>query len=71
MVETAKENKLAPFDYLNHLFEKLPNLESRDDETLDQFLPWNLSLQLFACVKELTLTERLHQAGSNVARRRA
>lgn len=45
LVETAKENKLTPFAYLNHLFEKLPNLESQDAETLDQLLPWNVNLQ--------------------------
>jgi len=36
--ETAKENKLNPFACLNHLFEKLPNLESRDSENLDQLM---------------------------------
>jgi transposase len=45
LVETAKENKLNPYTYLNHLFERLPNLESRDAETLDQLLPWNVGLQ--------------------------
>lgn len=45
MVETAKENGLNPYAYLNHLFEKLPNLNSRDAETLDQLLPWNVNLQ--------------------------
>jgi hypothetical protein len=44
IIETAKENKLNPYAYLNFLFEKLPNLESRDDETLDQLLPWNVKL---------------------------
>jgi hypothetical protein len=45
MVETAKENGLNPYAYLTHLFEKLPNLDSRDNESLDQLLPWNVSLQ--------------------------
>lgn len=45
LVETAKENKLNPYTYLNHLFERLPNLESRDAEILDQLLPWNVGLQ--------------------------
>ena len=45
LVETAKENKLAPYSYLNFLFEKLPNLESRDADTLDQLLPWNVDLK--------------------------
>jgi transposase len=45
MVETAKENGLNPYAYLTHLFEKLPNLDSRDNESLDQLLPWNVSPQ--------------------------
>ena len=45
MVESAKENGLNPYTYLMHLFEKLPNLDSRDDETLDELLPWNVNLQ--------------------------
>ena len=45
IIETAKENELNPYAYLNFLFEKLPNLESRDDATLDQLLPWNVKPQ--------------------------
>ncbi|HSW39757.1 MAG TPA: IS66 family transposase, partial [Acidobacteriota bacterium] len=45
IIETAKENGLKPYAYLNYLFEKLPNLESKDNETLDQLLPWNVQLQ--------------------------
>ena len=45
IVESAKENRLNPYAYLAHLFEKLPNLDSRDDEALDPLLPWNVSLQ--------------------------
>jgi transposase len=45
IIETAKENGLNPYSYLNYLFEKLPNLESRNDATLDQLLPWNAKLQ--------------------------
>ena len=45
IIETAKENGLNPYAYLNHLFEKLPNLESRDNAALDQLLPWNVKLQ--------------------------
>lgn len=44
IIESAKENGLNPCAYLNYLFEKLPNLESRDNETLDQLLPWNVKL---------------------------
>jgi transposase len=45
IIESAKENRLNPYAYLNYLFERLPNLDSRDDETLDQLLPWNVKLQ--------------------------
>ena len=45
IIETAKENGLNPYAYLNHLFEKLPNLESRDNAALDQLVPWNVELQ--------------------------
>lgn len=45
IVESAKENRLNPYAYLTYLFEKLPNLESRDNESLDQLLPWNVHLQ--------------------------
>jgi transposase len=43
-VETAKQNKLNPYTYLNHLFEKLPNVETRDDATLNALLPWAVQL---------------------------
>ena len=45
IVETAKENGLNPYAYLTYLFEKLPNLESQDNDTLDKLLPWNVNLQ--------------------------
>jgi len=45
LIETAKENKLNPYTYLNHLFERLPNMDSREDADLDQLLPWNVNLQ--------------------------
>ena len=41
IVETAKENGLIPFEYLKYLFEKLPNL---NHESLDELMPWSLSL---------------------------
>ena len=44
IIETAKENRLNPYAYLNHLFEILPNLDSRDDATLEALLPWNVTL---------------------------
>lgn len=42
IVETAKENGLNPFAYLQYLFERLPNLEG--DDALDSLLPWSSSL---------------------------
>jgi len=45
LVETAKENRLNPYTYLTYLFEKLPNLDTRDAVALDQLLPWNVKFQ--------------------------
>jgi transposase len=44
IIESAKESRLNPYTYLNYLFERLPNLDSRNDEVLDQLLPWNVNL---------------------------
>ncbi len=44
IIETAKENRLNPYTYLNHLFERLPNLDSKRDEDLEPLLPWNVKL---------------------------
>ncbi len=41
IVETAKENGLKPFEYLNFLFEMLPNIDVIDDKALDNLLPWS------------------------------
>jgi len=41
VLETAKENHLSPFDYLEYLFTKLPN---RDPHNIDDLLPWSESL---------------------------
>jgi len=45
LVETAKENGLAPFPYLTYLFEQLPNINLKDPEALDQLLPWSEPIQ--------------------------
>jgi transposase len=47
IIETAKENRPNPHAYPNLLFEKLPNLDSKDHEALDPLLPWNVILQWF------------------------
>jgi transposase len=44
LVETAKENDLNPFPYLQYLFEKLPNIELKDTSALELLLPWSKEL---------------------------
>ena len=44
IVETAKENSLNPYAYLNFLFEILPNLKSIDEESLTPLMPWAVQL---------------------------
>jgi transposase len=41
VVETAKENRLKPFEYLKYIFETMPGLPSGD---LGSLLPWSASL---------------------------
>jgi len=41
ILETAKENHLSPFDYLEYLFTKLPNCVMSD---IDSLLPWSDTL---------------------------
>lgn len=43
LIETAKENNLNPFTYL---FEKLPNMDTKDKDALDQLMPWSLTIPL-------------------------
>ncbi|MGL5379351.1 transposase domain-containing protein [Clostridium sp.] len=39
--ETAKANNLNVFQYLNHLFKSLPNINFNDQsQLLEQHLPW-------------------------------
>ena len=40
IVETAKENHVAPFDYLTAVFRKAPNMT--EGQSVDDLLPWNL-----------------------------
>ncbi|PNT90703.1 hypothetical protein CDQ84_19340 [Clostridium thermosuccinogenes] len=44
IVETAKENGLNPFEYLTYLFERLPNINIKDQHALDTLLPWSANL---------------------------
>lgn len=39
LIESAKENKLNPFDYLHHVFSEAPYCTSQDD--FEKLLPWN------------------------------
>lgn len=49
VMETAKENSLNPFHYLQYLFEQMPQLtDPSDPEALDKLLPWSSTLPL-AC----------------------
>lgn len=41
IVETAKENGLNPFAYLQHLFEQLPNVDTDNPDALTALLPWS------------------------------
>jgi hypothetical protein len=43
VIETAKENGLHPFDYLEFVFRTAPNLDIvNDPASLDRLLPWNV-----------------------------
>lgn len=44
LMETAKENDLNPFPYLQYLFEQLPNVEIKDPKILSKYLPWSKEL---------------------------
>lgn len=41
LVETAKENELDPFMYLEHLFQRLPNMDTDDAQAMSELLPWS------------------------------
>ena len=40
VIETAKENKLKPFEYLEYLFQQMPNIDITDEAVLDRMMPW-------------------------------
>ena len=44
VIETAKENKLIPFEYVKYLLERLPNIDTQDPEALNALLPWSTEL---------------------------
>jgi hypothetical protein len=41
IIETAKENGLRPFEYLSYIFERMPNCQESEIESL---LPWGVDL---------------------------
>ena len=42
LIETAKQNGIAPEDYLRCLFEKAPYAETEND--WEKLLPWNIEI---------------------------
>lgn len=38
------DGRLNPFPYLQHLFEQLPNVDIREPEILEKYLPWSKEL---------------------------
>ena len=48
VVETAKENHIAPFSYLTFVFRNAPNLDMNSPDSIDRLLPWNF-YPLAAC----------------------
>lgn len=44
IIETAKENSLKPFEYLQYLFEQLPNVDISAAAVVDTLLPWSDAL---------------------------
>ena len=51
IVETAKENKLDPFEYLKFILEQLPNIDLQDKTAMDKLLPWSETIPLECKVK--------------------
>ena len=41
IVETAKENELNPFPYLEYLFEQIPNIDASNTSELEKLLPYS------------------------------
>ena len=44
IVETAKENDLNPFTYLQYLFEQIPNTDPESGSELEKLLPYSVTL---------------------------
>ena len=39
LIETAKENNLNLFNYIQYVLEKLPNIDIQDNQELDKLMP--------------------------------
>ncbi len=47
ILETAKQNSLDQFKYINYFRDKLPNgLSLLDNQHLEAYLPWSENVQL-------------------------
>ncbi|CCQ95373.1 hypothetical protein CULT_2540001 [[Clostridium] ultunense Esp] len=55
IIETAKENNLNPYNYLTYLFERLPNIDLKDKDMIDQLLPWSAALPSNCRVNQMYL----------------
>jgi transposase len=44
LIETAKENQLLPFQYIEYLLNKMPNIDLENEDLLDELLPWSTAL---------------------------
>jgi transposase len=49
LIESAKENSLKPFEYLECLLKELPNAGTND---LDKFMPWSESIPQYCRTPE-------------------
>ena len=41
LIVTAKENELKPYEYLEYIFEKLPDINIENTEELEDIMPWS------------------------------
>jgi len=47
IIETAKENNLKPYNYLQYLFEQLPNIDTGDEAAIENLMPWSDALPAY------------------------
>lgn len=51
IIETAKENKLKPYEYLKFLFDKLQLIDTADIKQIDKILPWSDEIPICCKIK--------------------